>query len=55
MRDKGILLKSLKLVDKNKNKLLDCAQCTTIVSWWCALFREEYQDPFLSVNEELRV
>ena len=39
VRDKGILLKSLKLVDKNK--LLDCAQCTTIVSWWCALFREE--------------
>ena len=53
MRDKGILLKSLELVDKNK--LLDCAQCTTIVSWWCALFREEYQDPFLLVNEELRV
>ena len=53
VRDKGILLKSLKLVDKNK--LLDCAQCTTIVSWWCALFREEYQDPFVLVNEELRV
>ena len=41
VRDKDILLKSLELVDKNKNKLLDCAQCTTIVSWWCALFREE--------------
>ena len=25
VRDKGILLKSLELVDKNKNKLLDCA------------------------------